>query len=367
MTVRGAALVTCLLAAVPLAACGQGQSTSASPATAATVAAATAPIGHDPVPSPPARFSASMAYDAAARSIVLFGGQASASAGGQYLGDTWLWDGHHWTQAHPAVSPPPRMAASMAYDAGTRTVVLFGGEGNVSPDGIGPFSDTWTWDGTTWSRRHPSTSPAARRSAPMASYPPGDGVLLFGGDIGAGMAPNFVSELWLWKGGNWSLLHPTQSPSISTTAEMVYDDATGSVLLYCVIGQEAEMWSWSGSSWVRQHPSLMPTLRDSGALAYDPASKTVVLYGGENLMQDPPYLWDTWNWDGLTWSERSTHVHPPAVAWASMAYDGVTHQLLLFGGFGTGGSASQGQKPLPLDPTSTWLWDGSTWTRAIQP
>jgi hypothetical protein len=47
-----------------------------------------------------------------------------------------------WTKQAPAAHPPPREGASMAYDAATRTVVLFGGR-----DHNGLPSSTWTWGG----------------------------------------------------------------------------------------------------------------------------------------------------------------------------------------------------------------------------
>jgi hypothetical protein len=37
----------------------------------------------------------------------------------------------------------------MAYDAATRTVVLFGGLGAEDK----PLNDTWTWDGSTWTEQ----------------------------------------------------------------------------------------------------------------------------------------------------------------------------------------------------------------------
>ncbi len=64
-----------------------------------------------------------MAYDAATGDVVLFGG---AGRHGR-LGGTWTWDGSTWTKQAPATSPPARDGASMAYDAATGTVVLFGG------------------------------------------------------------------------------------------------------------------------------------------------------------------------------------------------------------------------------------------------
>jgi hypothetical protein len=67
---------------------------------------------------------------------VLFGG---IGLSGGFLGGTWTWDGTTWTKQHPATSPQGRAAAAMAYDAATGTAVLFGG-GNG-----GSFGDTWIW------------------------------------------------------------------------------------------------------------------------------------------------------------------------------------------------------------------------------
>ena len=55
-------------------------------------------------------------------------------------------DGTGSGTAYPATSPRGRQYTSMAYDAATGTVVLFGGINNKSQR---LFRDTWTWDGTT--------------------------------------------------------------------------------------------------------------------------------------------------------------------------------------------------------------------------
>jgi hypothetical protein len=80
-----------------------------------------------------------MVYDAATSNVVLYGGLKYDGTAPVYLGDTWTWDGTTWTQQHPAASPSARNASSMAYDAATGNVVLFGGYRN------GYVSDTWTW------------------------------------------------------------------------------------------------------------------------------------------------------------------------------------------------------------------------------
>src|SRR5690349_19205522 len=94
-----------------------------------------------PAASPPARWGASMAYDAATGKVVLFGGVADR--GFHVFNDTWLWDGTTWAKQAPKTSPPGREEASMAYDAATGTVVLFGGREN----GLA-VNDTWVWNGT---------------------------------------------------------------------------------------------------------------------------------------------------------------------------------------------------------------------------
>ncbi len=78
-----------------------------------------------------------MAYDTATGDLVLFGGGGSA---GRLLDDTWTWNGSAWTEHHPAKHPAARYGTSMAYDATARGVVLFGGY-NLSADS----NDTWIW------------------------------------------------------------------------------------------------------------------------------------------------------------------------------------------------------------------------------
>jgi hypothetical protein len=88
-----------------------------------------------PTARPSARDYASIAYDAATGNVVLFGGH-----GPGVLGDTWVWDGSTWTRQHPATRPTPRSEAAMAFDAATGNVVLFSGYAvhNVP-------RDTWVW------------------------------------------------------------------------------------------------------------------------------------------------------------------------------------------------------------------------------
>ncbi len=110
--------------------------------------------------------------------------------------------------------------------------------------------------------------------------------------------------------------------------------------------------SLSGN-WVRITTAVSPTARSGMAMAYDPISKEVVLFGGFSASG---YLDDTWTFDGKTrsWTQQHPATAPPVRTAGNMAYDAVSHQLVLFGGYN--GSTYLGD---------TWTWDGasSTWTQ----
>ena len=186
---------------------------------------------------PAARSDAAMAYDAATGTAVLFGGLDSHGT----LGDTWTWDGSGWTRQQPAASPPARDGAVMAYDAATGTVVLFGGISATR----GFLSDTWTWDGTTWTQRQPATSPPARYSASMGYDAATTNAVLFGGESNRGSG--YLSDTWTWDGTTWTQRHPATSPPARDGAPMAYDAATSSMVLFggsngvVVLG---DTWTW---------------------------------------------------------------------------------------------------------------------------
>jgi hypothetical protein len=114
-----------------------------------------------------------MDYDPASGDIVLFGGEDNSAN----LADTWTFNGTTWTRLSPATSPPARDSASMAYDPAAEDIVLFGGSASS-----GDLSDTWTFDGTAWTQLSPAVSPPARDSASMAYDPVTGDIVLFGGE-----------------------------------------------------------------------------------------------------------------------------------------------------------------------------------------
>src|SRR5262249_55648505 len=126
--------------------------------------------------------------------VVLFGGDHQLPIR-QGLADTWTWDGSAWTKQTPATSPPARSFASMAYDAATSTGVLFGG---VTEPGDDNSADRWTWDRSAWPKQSPATSPPARSSASNAYDAATSTVVLFGGITGSAGNHTWLRGTWTW-------------------------------------------------------------------------------------------------------------------------------------------------------------------------
>src|SRR5215469_12142789 len=196
-----------------------------------------------------------------------------------------------WAKRHPAKSPAARYGAAMAYDAATRHVVLFGG---VPPNSVLALGDTWTWNGSTWTRRHPAKSPLGRSGAAMTYDAATRQVVLFGGVHAVGGYPRLLDGTWTWNGSTWTKRHPAKSPPAETGAAMTYDAATRQVVLFGGINQTRYLggtWTWNGSNWTRRHPAKSPPAEFAASMAYDAAAGNVVLFGGVGPRRN---LNDTW-------------------------------------------------------------------------
>ena len=260
---------------------GTGRSAASNGVTVSTGAWARQPL----ITRPPARLDASMAYDPATKQVVLFGGVGYSG----WLGDTWTWNGTTWTKQSPTASPPATSGASMAYDPATGQIVLFAIATNAA--NTAETINTWTWNGTTWTKQSPATSPPARRGAPMAYDPATGNVVLFGG---TGTAAGYLGGTWTWNGTTWTKQSPTTSPPATSGASMAYDPATGNMMLFgvlaaCVIqsgGAEynppGTTWIWNGTTWAEQRSIIGPPMRSQAVMAYDPPTRRVVLFSGSD-------------------------------------------------------------------------------------
>lgn len=238
-----------------------------------------------PQHSPTAQSAHAMVYDSAHSQAVLFS-----------LNDTWLWDGTDWTPV-PPIGPSGRYGHAMAFDSAHGQVVLFGGADANGSSVPTPLADTWVWDGHKWTQKFPQASPSARFQHAMAYDSAHGQVVLYGGFT----SNNFTSALgdtWLWDGSNWTQASPQTSPSARAEHAMVYDSAHGQVVLFGGVGGTGtvgDTWTWEGSSWTQGSPEASPPARSQHAMAYDSAHDQVVLFGGASA-GFPPVLGDTWSY-----------------------------------------------------------------------
>jgi hypothetical protein len=264
-----------------------------------------------------------MAYDAARGVVVLFGGK---TADGDYLGDTWEWNGSVWAQ-RASTGPSPRRDSAMAYDAARGVTVLFGGEQNFFFDG-----QTWEWNGAAWTLRD-TTGPSARSTHAMV-YDAGRGVSVMFGGTGQGV--DELGDTWEWNGagqGSWTQ-RPVTGPPPRRALAMAYDTARRVTVMFGgeTPGEELDdTWEWDGQgagSW-RERPATGPSARSTHAMAYDARRGTTVLFGG--YTGTGPYNGSTWEWDGAAWSQQA--ISGPPVRWSdAIAYDAARGVVTLFGG-----------------------------------
>ncbi len=282
-----------------------------------------------PASSPSARAFTQTAYDPATHQLVLFGGQDNTA----FYGGTYLWDGSNWSKAlaasatDTATTPSNRAFGAIAYDPASQQLVLFGGQYDTA-NGPVAYGGTWTWNGSTWSKLAPATSPSARYGASMA-YDAATGTLvLFGGTTGQ---PGSFGGTWSWNGTTWAKLS-SSGPSPRFGASMVYDPALGQVLLFGgtteSVGNTGTIsypmyggtWAWDGSAWAKLAPAASPASRFAAAMAYDPATGQPLLFGGSTSFAGA-YRQGTWDFQTAPGAPTSVTASPgdqsAYVAWAA--------------------------------------------------
>lgn len=325
-----------------------------------------------PLQHPSARSGHALAYDAARRVVVLYGGVDSRGVG---LTEHWEWDGRDWQQRTSSGYPPARIWHQMTYDAARGRVVLFGGQTSSG----GPLRDTWEFDGVTWSQRLVTGAPAGGRSMVYDAARQRTVLCVAGDELwewdgnawtNAGTPPaasgawltydstnsrvvlfsgrGNSSQTWSWDGANWALLDIDGIPRRHSLA-MAFDRRRGRVVLHCgrssSDGGVGETWEFQGAWQLRAQQGVLTARRDAAA-AYDRARNRIILFGGSRGVF---LLGDTWEWDGAGWRGLSPATSPSARREHAMAYDEARQRVVLFGG-----------RTSPLS-AETWEWNGTTW------
>lgn len=104
----------------------------------------------------------------------------------------------------------------------------------------------------------------------------------------------------------------------------------------------------------RTDPGHKPAGRYGHGLAYDPVREKTVLFGG-SINEPPPFLRDTWEWDGVAWHEVATGEGPDGRVYHDLAYSSVHGGAVLIGGVTSFEFSSA--------KNDVWRWDDEGWTQ----
>jgi hypothetical protein len=214
---------------------------------------------------------------------------------------------------------------------------------------------TWKWDGAGWVLLHPADSPPnlGCQCSPWSN-------LVYDPAVRKVVVMVNDGTTWAYDGTTWTdlVIIPAPAAEFGHTSRdyLSFDQAHQElVLLQTTFYGGTQTWTSDGTTWTHRNPSIQPTGPPLyGGVAYDPRSSRVLVFGGSDGM-GANNLNETWTWDGTTW----THQQPPrrpAGGASMLAYDEATQQMVLFeAAISTPGGATR--------TTSTWSWDGSTWSQ----
>jgi hypothetical protein len=312
----------------------------------------------DVTPAGPAPRSSTLVYDAAHAVAVSFADGSLAN------GQTWEWNGSSWknvtastplTSASSTSESPSCGGEAMAYDTRRGVTILNGGA--VGTHCEGAEHETWEWNGETWTDRTPPGGGPVGGTQNAIAYDSANGEMVFSDGVG---------ELWTWDGALWRNISTSgAAPMAREGQSSVYDTARSVTLVFGGTGRDPatgaslllnDTWEWDGIRWTNVTPpgggSSPPA---AGAMAYDESRSVAVLFGGDVTTQtsgctvpdgSAGYLCgDTWEWNGVLWSDVTPSVGNPPAGLGQMAFD-----------------ASLGGVVLYASDESTWLWNGSEWT-----
>lgn len=223
-------------------------------------------------PAPSARASAELAYDNASGEAILFGGSASLSSPfAAALTDSWSFSSAGWRAING--SSHPFSGGSMAYDAALGAVVAFGG---ITPSG-GCSGSTFEFASGLWTNVSSSItgSPGGLALATMAYDASTGAIELFGGVceselLGIPTGVSVSGAMWTLSNGHWSKLAASGGPgprygvdlavNATSNTTLLFGGAYVALVLLTVTLDSvlyASTYSLAGASWTLVGPSFL--------------------------------------------------------------------------------------------------------------
>ncbi|MDI6808237.1 MAG: kelch repeat-containing protein [Candidatus Eisenbacteria bacterium] len=256
--------------------------------------------------------------------------------GSWYLNDVWSFDVKRLTWQEISPSPLPMCAdAAFVYDPLREQALLFGGWNGAFLD------DTWKLDlnNLTWSQVFPSASfPTARRGASFVRNEEGKRIFMFGGFDGT----TYFDELWKFnlEDLSWELLIPSGTPPSGRERHAVLLDRNRNRMVvqggYDGATYLDDIWilDLSTYAWRELAQTARPSGRAGHTLVYDNLTGSFVLFGGEDgagFLGDLSVGWPS-EYE-ITWeSKTQTLPYPGARTGQFGTYVPSTNSVLIFGG-----------------------------------
>jgi hypothetical protein len=234
-----------------------------------------------------------MVYDGRTHTCLLVGSGLT-----QDSAQTWSWDGTSWTRLSDLRFGDFADLQALAFEPNTGQVMLVNyvtsGNGNATPGNTQVF----LWDGSTWVPRYPPMSFPSASSAPLLATVQGGVLAVFD-------TADSARETWLWDGATWSRRAAGGTPPYDPiSATMAEDPSSGKVVLIGLgdpFGGDGATWLWNGIGWQEGTPAPLIQSAYGGTFILTTSSAVIVI--GERSLDSQENIFDVlWTFDGRAWA-----------------------------------------------------------------
>lgn len=159
---------------------------------------------------------------------------------------------------------------------------------------------------------------------------------------------------WELVDSDWVRIYPDgPTPGLVGGTCMAWDVARARAVLFGGGVGDDETWEFDGDSWSERTTTTSPPPRYQCSMTYDEANQRIVLFGGQDPLTGQSFS-DTWEYDGTDWTRIMPMTSPPKRGWAGFTYDASRERSVLFGGLDS-----------QIHKADLWEYDGrrKRWTQ----